>query len=240
MLHVCGASKTYDDPSGSVTPLRDVDLHIEHGQFVLIVGRSGAGKTTLLSIMGGLLRPSRGRVLLDGQSVWDLGEKDLALLRSRQIGFVFQSALVLRSLTAMENVMLPSTLLHGGATRTRARQRALDLLKRVGLGDKARAYPDQLSGGEKRRVAIASALMNAPSLLLADEPTGDLDSQTEERILELLCEMNAEGVTVALITHSEALACYADRVLRLEEGHIQEQPLHRQGRPAEGWRHPVT
>ena len=216
-----GVSKHISSGSGSsaarLTILDGVDLRIGAGERVAIVGSSGSGKTTLLSLLAGLDRPSSGDILLDGQFLSGLDEDARAALRAGRVGFVFQSFQLLGGFTALENVMLPAELagLPDAADRARA---ALD---RVGLAARLHHYPQQLSGGEQQRVAIARAYSGEPQLLFADEPTGNLDSETGERIVELLFELNrVSGTTLVLVTHDAALAARCDRVLRLRSGRI--------------------
>jgi ABC-type lipoprotein export system ATPase subunit len=215
-------TKTYQSPRGPAAALDGVNVEIAPGQFVIVTGHSAAGKSTLLGAIGGLLRPSSGQVYIDGLEIWQLDERTRANLRAGKIGFVFQNAPVVKSLTVLENVLLPATFLPKGAGTAAARTRAISLVKTVGLADKADAYPHELSGGEKRRVAIASALMNDPPLLLADEPTGDLDAKTETDVMDLLGRLNAEGTTVVMVTHNLDLKQYADRVLLITDGRLSE------------------
>ncbi len=207
-------------PSGgrTLTILEDVDLSIEPGEFVAILGPSGSGKSTLLALMAGLDRPTSGEVLIDGEPVHALSEDRLALLRRRKIGFVFQSFQLLGNLTAQENVLLPLEL-NG---RAGAEGRARELLDAVGLAARGHHYPSQLSGGEQQRVALARAFAAAPPLLLADEPTGNLDSATGERVLAMLVDLRqAVGTTLVLVTHDAAVAAVAERRVHLRDGRIE-------------------
>lgn len=207
-------------PSGGrmLTILDDVSLRIAPSEFAAILGPSGSGKSTLLALMAGLDRPTSGEVLLDGQAVQDLSEDALALLRRRKIGFVFQSYQLLGNLTARENVLLPLELLDADD----AEERADRLLEAVGLGDRGHHFPAQLSGGEQQRVALARAFAPRPPLLLADEPTGNLDSSTGERILELLAALRRdEGTTLVLVTHDPAVAALAARRIHLRDGRVE-------------------
>ena len=200
-----------------ITILDDVDLRIAEGEFVAILGPSGSGKSTLLGLLAGLDRPTSGKVLLDGESVHELDEDSLALLRRHKVGFVFQSFQLLDNLTAHENVLLPLELLG----RSDAEDRASELLERVGLGERGHHYPVQLSGGEQQRVALARAFSTAPPILLADEPTGNLDSATGATILGLLDELRRQtGTTLVLVTHDPAAAAIADRRVYLKDGII--------------------
>jgi len=207
-------------PSGEriLTILDGVSLTIDAGEAVAILGPSGSGKSTLLGLMAGLDRPTAGEVLLDGRPIQGLSEDELALLRRRHVGFVFQSFELLENLTARENVLVPLELL--GADRAGAR--ADDLLQAVGLGERGHHYPAQLSGGEKQRVALARAFAAGPSVLLADEPTGNLDGATGALVLETLKELQASrGTTLVLVTHDPAVARLADRRLYLERGRLR-------------------
>jgi putative ABC transport system ATP-binding protein len=207
-------------PSGGrmLTILDEVSLAIAPGEFTAILGPSGSGKSTMLALMAGLDRPTSGEVLLDGQAVQDLSEDALALLRRRKIGFVFQSYQLLGNLTARENVLLPLELLDAPD----AEERADLLLRAVGLGDRGHHFPAQLSGGEQQRVALARAFAPRPPLLLADEPTGNLDSATGERILELLAALRRdEGTTLVLVTHDPAVAALAERRIHLRDGRVE-------------------
>jgi len=209
-------------PSGEriLTILDGVSLTIDAGEAVAILGPSGSGKSTLLGLMAGLDRPTAGEVLLDGRPIQGLSEDELALLRRRHVGFVFQSFELLENLTARENVLVPLELL--GADRAGAR--ADDLLQAVGLGERGHHYPAQLSGGEKQRVALARAFAAGPSVLLADEPTGNLDGATGALVLETLKELQASrGTTLVLVTHDPAVARLADRRLYLERGRLRSQ-----------------
>ena len=206
-------------PSGSqmLTVLDHVDLRIDAGEFVAILGPSGSGKSTLLGMLAGLDRPTEGSVQLDGVALESLGEDALALLRRDKVGFVFQSFQLLGNLTARENVLLPMEL--GG--RPDARERADELLERVGLADRGHHYPSQLSGGEQQRVALARAFGPRPSVLLADEPTGNLDSETGRRALDLLVGLReAEGATLVLVTHDDQVARVAARRIHLAGGKV--------------------
>ena len=222
MISTLNLTKTYTARHGSVTALNSASIDIVVGDFVAIIGQSGAGKSTLLGAIGGILKPTSGEVFLDRQSIWQLDERSRAQIRSQKIGFVFQNASVILSLTVLENVLLSQTFL---SIPSQDISRAKELIELVQLSSKTNAYPDQLSGGEKRRVAIASALMNEPLLLLADEPTGDLDSQTESQIMDLFQSLNRNGTTVIMITHNYQLASYANRIFKMDSGSIAEVTL---------------
>ena len=211
--------QTYQSAGRSLTVLKAVNLEIARDEFVAIVGPSGSGKTTLLGLLAGLDRPSSGSVHLDGRNLNDLSEDERASFRARNIGFVFQTFQLIPTLTALENVMVPVEL-GNGASRD-ARTRAVDLLTRVGLGDRLDHYPAQLSGGEQQRVALARAFANQPKILFADEPTGNLDTDTGQRIIALLLELNQQlGTTLVLVTHDAELAAHAHRVIRLSGGRV--------------------
>jgi len=213
-------SKVVPSTEGELTILHDLSLELISGDSLAIVGSSGSGKSTLLGLLAGLDLPSSGSVVLAGNDLATLDEDQRARVRAEHVGFVFQSFQLLDSLNALENVMLPLEL-EGHAD---ARQRARVLLERVGLGQRLTHYPRQLSGGEQQRVAIARAFAAEPAVLFADEPTGNLDSQTGERISDLLFELNKErGATLVLVTHDERLAHRCQRLIRLEGGHLVDQ-----------------
>src|SRR5690349_9080573 len=215
MLQARQLSKEYQSGDHRLAVLRDVSFAIPDGAFVAIVGPSGSGKTTLLGLLAGLDVPTHGSVLLDGEDLTHLSEDRRAQLRGAKVGFVFQSFQLIPTLTALENVQVPLELRGDDDAPVRAR----DLLGRVGLGDRAHHFPNQLSGGEQQRVAIARAFSNSPRLLFADEPTGNLDSETGGRIVELLETLNREsGTTIVLVTHDLQLARRAQRIIRLADG----------------------
>jgi lipoprotein-releasing system ATP-binding protein len=219
-LSARAVSKTYVGGDGRpLHVLTDVDLDVRPGESVAIVGASGSGKSTLLHLLGGLDRPSSGEVWLGEDRLDRLGEEALARLRSRRVGFVFQFHHLLREFTALENVMMPQRIM--GRSPADARERARELLCRVGLEGRLEHTPAQLSGGEQQRVAVARALANEPLVLLADEPSGNLDPHTSDRLHELIFRVNLErGAAMVLVTHDHALAERADRLLRMEDGHL--------------------
>lgn len=217
MLIVQDLTQSYRSGDSTLTVLHDVNFGIEDGEFVAVVGPSGSGKSTLLGLMAGLDRPSGGKVVLDGIDIAALSEDERARLRRERIGFVFQSFQLISTLTAEENVGVPLEL----RGDTDARERARDLLERVGLADRSGHYPAQLSGGEQQRVALARAFVHDPRILFADEPTGNLDAATGERIMGLLIELNRErGTTLVLVTHDAELAGRARRTIRLADGRV--------------------
>ena len=219
MLVARELTKEYPSGTGRLAVLREVSFEIEQGELVAIVGPSGSGKTTLLGLLAGLDVPTRGTVELDGNDLGLLSEDERAQLRGEKVGFVFQSFQLIPTLTALENVQVPLELRGESGSAARARE----LLTRVGLGDRLGHYPTQLSGGEQQRVAIARAFSNAPRILFADEPTGNLDASTGSRIVELLEQLNREsGSTVVLVTHDLGLAARAGRIIRLADGRVIE------------------
>jgi putative ABC transport system ATP-binding protein len=221
LIQVRGLTKSIHTGTHRVDILKGIDLEIPRGQFAAVMGPSGSGKSTLLGLLAGLDSPTSGQILLDGEEITSLGEDQMALLRGRKIGFVFQSYHLIPTLTAEENVLLPMELAgnnHGG------RARARDLLERVGLGDRRDHYPVQLSGGEQQRVALARAFALHPPILLADEPTGNLDSATGQVVLDLMLALNREqGATMVLVTHEESIAGCADRRILLRDGLVVSQ-----------------
>lgn len=222
MISAIDVTKFYTGRDGTIVALGGVSCRVRAGDFVAVTGRSGAGKSTLLGVMGGLLKPSSGEVFLDGKPVWQFDERLRAQVRAQKIGFIFQNASVIPSLTVLENVVLPQSFLPKPTIPDLSR--AMDLVKLMGLDNRAGAYPDQLSGGQRRRVAIASALMNKPPLLLADEPTGDLDSETESEIMNLFLSLWRGGTTIVMVTHNRQLANYANRIFEMDSGLIIELP----------------
>ena len=218
-IEIEGLHKTYDTGAVRVDALVGVDLRVEPGELVAIVGPSGSGKTTFMEILGCLSRPSAGVYRLGGRDVSAIDEAGLAKLRGETIGFVFQSFNLLSRLSATENVELP--LGYRGVPRRERRERAHRALARVGLGHRTEHNPTQMSGGERQRVAVARALVGGPSLVLADEPTGNLDSATGEGILELLRDIHREGATVVIVTHDEEVAARAPRRVVLRDGRIE-------------------
>jgi len=217
ILSVEHLNKLFKSGDKSVTILHDISFAIEEGSACAIVGPSGSGKTTLIAICAGLERPTEGVVLLDGTAMHSASEEELSRVRNQLVGFVFQSFQLLPSLTALENVMVPAEI----RGENHARSRAEDLLRQVGLGERLHHYPIQLSGGEQQRVAIARAFMNHPRILFADEPTGNLDSETAREIVRLIFQLNAEaGTTLVLVTHDRELTEQASRIISLKGGRL--------------------
>ena len=218
ILNLQNIYKDYQQEKLVVPVLKDVSLTVEEGEYVAIMGPSGSGKTTLMNIIGGLDRPTSGTYELAGENVLKLKDRELSDLRLKSIGFVFQSFQLMPRESAVENVALP--LSYAGVRKKERRIRATKALERVGLGDRVNFRPTQLSGGQKQRVAIARAMVNHPKILLADEPTGALDSKSGEQIMELFDSLNEEGVTIVMITHDPRIAAKAKRIVRIIDGEI--------------------
>ena len=220
LIRIADVVKTYVMGDVAVEALRGVNIDIAAGAFVAIMGPSGSGKSTLLNILGCFDRPSSGRYLLDGDEVSSMDANALAETRNRTLGFVFQSFNLLARTTALENVELP--LVYAGMHPRARRARAIAALERVGLGDRLRHHPSQLSGGQQQRVAIARALVNQPRVVLADEPTGNLDSRASAEMMTLLATLSGEGITIVLVTHDAEVAAHARRVIVVRDGMVQE------------------
>ena len=215
-----GIHKTYPLGDEELHVLRDVNLRIEQGEYLSILGPSGSGKSTLMNIIGCLDTPSQGSYILHGRHVDDMNDRELALLRSKEIGFVFQNSQLLPRLTARQNVELP--LIYADVPARERKRRAQEMLERVGLSDRMEHYPNQLSGGQQQRVAIARALVGNPSILLADEPTGALDQKTGKQVMQLFRSLNDEGRTVIMITHDMNVAANARRTVHIIDGELTE------------------
>ncbi|MFB6241248.1 MAG: ABC transporter ATP-binding protein [Candidatus Nanosalina sp.] len=208
--------KKYQLGETEVNALRGSNVSIEEGEFVAVMGPSGSGKSTLMNMIGALDTPTSGEVNIDGEEIEDMTEDQLALLRSKKIGFVFQEFNLINSMNAMQNVALP--MIFRGTPKKQRIERASELLERVGLGDRKKFNPSELSGGQRQRVSIARALANDPDIVLADEPTGNLDTETGESIMELLTELNEKGKTIIMVTHDPNDAEYADRIIEIVDG----------------------
>ncbi|MBQ7139290.1 MAG: ABC transporter ATP-binding protein [Clostridia bacterium] len=219
-FRMTGIHKIYPLGDEDLHVLRDINLRIEQGEYLSILGPSGSGKSTLMNIIGCLDTPSRGSYILHGRQVDDMNEKELARLRSKEIGFVFQNSQLLPRLTAQQNVELP--LIYADVSTKERRRRAKEMLERVGLSDRMEHYPNQLSGGQQQRVAIARALVGNPSILLADEPTGALDQKTGKQVMQLFQSLNDEGRTVIMITHDMNVAANARRTVHIIDGELTE------------------
>jgi putative ABC transport system ATP-binding protein len=224
MIEIKGLGKTYDmGRSTAVRALRGIDLFVGAGEFIAIMGPSGSGKSTLMNIIGCLDRPSGGSYILDGHLVSTLDDDDLAAIRNRKIGFVFQTFNLLPRLNALQNVELP--LIYRGLPVQKRRAVALEALGSVGLSDRIHHRPAELSGGQQQRVAIARAISGSPAIILADEPTGNLDSRSGEEVMQVFQDLNGRGITVVLVTHDESIGRHASRIIRLWDGTIKADEL---------------
>ena len=212
--------KTYFLGEIDVPVLKGITLDIEHGEYVALMGASGSGKSTLMNILGCLDRPTSGDYLLEGEELGRASGDRRAMIRNRKIGFVFQNFNLLPRTSALENVIMPLNYTNNSLSRSECRKRGLAALEQVGIADRAGHHPSQLSGGQQQRVAIARALINRPPLLFADEPTGNLDSRTSVEVMEMFSKLNAEGITVILVTHSEEIANYAKRTIHVSDGQV--------------------
>lgn len=218
MIEVRELRKTYDTGSVEFEALKGVDLYIDKGEYVSIMGPSGSGKSTLMNVLGCLDKATSGDYILNGNDVSKLKDNDLAKIRNREIGFVFQAFNLLPRLSALENVELP--LIYSGASMFERRKKAMEALKRVGLEDRMNHKPNELSGGQKQRVAIARAIVLSPSVLMADEPTGNLDSASSYEIMKIFQDLNEEGATVVMVTHEPDIAMYTKRTVKVKDGII--------------------
>ncbi len=219
IIHTSALTKTYGSNGAAVHALRGVDLTIHRGEFVALIGPSGSGKSTLMAILGCLDKPSTGTYALDGERVEGLSGRELAEIRNEKIGFVFQQYNLLPKASVVRNVELP--MLYAGVSRKERRARAVEMLEKVGIPDKAKVLPAALSGGQRQRVAVARALANHPALLLADEPTGALDSKTGHEVLELFAELHRQGNTIIIVTHDLSIAGMAQRQVEIHDGLIK-------------------
>jgi putative ABC transport system ATP-binding protein len=231
MVKLTDVVKVYRMGTVTVPALRGVSLTVEEGSFAAIMGPSGCGKSTLLNILGCLDRPTSGSVEIDGMEVAKMSKAELATLRNRKIGFIFQNFHLLHNITALSNVMLP--FLYSDVLGSQRKPRAMELLRSVGLEDRAHHKPFELSGGQQQRVAIARALVNNPKLILADEPTGNLDSRSGLEIMALLERLNREGMTILLVTHDPQLGSHADRIIHLKDGRVLKAEEVKERRRAE-------
>ncbi|HXH21202.1 MAG TPA: ABC transporter ATP-binding protein [Dehalococcoidia bacterium] len=216
ILRAVGLTKTYESDGARVQALRGVDFAVEAGEFVAIMGPSGCGKSTLLHLLGGLDRPTSGEIYLAGRRVDSLGEAAWAIIRRRQVGYMFQSFNLVTNMSAADNIELPALM--AGASPSEARRRRSELMVQLGISEQSELPPGRMSGGQQQRVALARALINRPDLLLADEPTGNLDSQSAREVMTVLRECNQRGQTVVLVTHDPSVASVADRVVRMRDG----------------------
>jgi len=207
------------DEENTITPVRNVSLEIEEGEFIVIIGRSGTGKTTLLNLAAGLVRPTSGQVTVKNSNLAEMTDKQISSLRSQKIGFVFQFPSLLPPLNVKDNVSLPAIFANGNGSRDHGK-RAAQLLDTLGLASKMDVYPKQLSSGEQKRVVIARALINQPQLILADEPTSDLDNRTENEVMGILRDINSKGVTFLIVTHSLELLTFATRAFEMDNGNL--------------------
>jgi putative ABC transport system ATP-binding protein len=232
VIRLSNVTKTYHSGEVEVHAVRGISLEIHRGEFVAVMGASGSGKSTLMNTLGCLDRPTSGEYLLDNVSVGELSRGKLATLRNRKLGFVFQNFNLLSRTSALENVELPMFYSHPLITLGTQRRRAARALERVGLGQRSKHRPSQLSGGQQQRVAIARALVNEPELVLADEPTGNLDSRTSIEIMGLFQELNDSGITVVMVTHELEVAAYCKRIIVMRDGNILSDEINRERRVA--------
>ena len=228
LIDLRNINKTYRNGDQELKVLKNINLTVGEGEFVAIMGPSGSGKSTLMNIIGMLDRPSTGEYFLENEDVANLGDKKLAKVRNNQIGFVFQQFFLLSKLNALQNVELP--LIYAGVSPGSRKNLAKQYLEKVDLGTRMTHLPSELSGGQKQRVAIARALVNNPSIILADEPTGALDTKTGEQIMELLTELNAEGKTIIMVTHEPEIAAYAKRQIVIRDGVISSDSAEKEER----------
>ncbi len=223
ILNMKGIVKEYDMAGEIQTVLKGIDLTVDEGEFLAVLGPSGSGKSTLMNIIGCLDVPTSGEYILSGRKIGEQDEKSLAHIRSKEVGFIFQSFHLLQKQTALENVELP--MIYAGVPHHERIERAKEMLEKVGLGDRMYHYPNQMSGGQQQRVAIARAISTNPTILLADEPTGALDQKTGKQVMELFHTLNDEGRTIIMITHDAKIASHAKRIVRILDGNISEGAL---------------
>lgn len=224
LIKISGITRNFILGNETVHVLKGIDLSIRKGEYVALMGPSGSGKSTLMNILGCLDTPTAGQYILNGKDVSQMSDDELAEIRNKEIGFVFQTFNLLPRTTALDNVALP--MVYAGYSKSDRKNRASEVLNQVGLSDRMDHRPNQLSGGQRQRVAIGRALVNRPSIILADEPTGNLDSKTSVEIMRLFNEIHANGNTVILVTHEEDIAAYAHRVIRLRDGRIESDTTH--------------
>ncbi len=224
LINITNIKRDFVLGSEIINVLKGIDLQINKGEYVALMGPSGSGKSTLMNLLGCLDTPTSGTYILNGNDVSQMHDDDLAEIRNKEIGFVFQTFNLLPRTTALDNVALP--MIYAGYSKTDRNIRATEVLKQVGLDDRMDHQPNQLSGGQRQRVAVARALVNKPSIILADEPTGNLDSKTSEEIMKLFGDIHAAGNTVILVTHEEEIAKYAHRIIRLRDGMIESDNLN--------------
>ncbi|BAC12118.1 ABC transporter ATP-binding protein [Oceanobacillus iheyensis HTE831] len=221
MIQLSSLVKSYSILNETIDVLKDIDLHIKASEFVAIMGPSGSGKSTLMNIIGCLDHPTSGTYLLNGEEIFEYKENDLAKVRNRSIGFVFQQFQLLPRLNAWKNVELP--MIYMGKSKKEREEKVAEALKKVGLAERMNHFPNELSGGQKQRVAIARAIVNQPDIILADEPTGALDTKTSVQVMDLFAALNQAGTTIVLVTHEPEIAEYADRIVLVRDGEIVQQ-----------------
>jgi putative ABC transport system ATP-binding protein len=226
LIKITNIKRDFQLGSETINVLKGIDLQINKGEYVALMGPSGSGKSTLMNLLGCLDTPTSGTYILNGKDVSQMHDDDLAEIRNKEIGFVFQTFNLLPRTTALDNVALP--MIYAGYSKSDRKIRATEVLTQVGLDDRMDHQPNQLSGGQRQRVAVARALVNKPSIILADEPTGNLDSKTSEEIMKLFGEIHANGNTVILVTHEEDIAAYAHRIIRLKDGLIESDNIQKQ------------
>ncbi len=224
IIETTAVAKRYIMGSEVIDALKTVTISVKKGEYVAFMGPSGSGKSTLMNIIGCLDTPTAGKYILNGKDVSDMSENELAEIRNKEIGFVFQTFNLLPRMTSLENVALP--LIYAGLTKAQRTEKAMLTLRNVGLGERSRHRPNELSGGQRQRVAIARALVNNPSILLADEPTGNLDSKTSYEIMDLFDQLHAKGNTIVMVTHEEDIAQYAHRIVRMRDGLVESDQVN--------------